>query len=227
MASHDPRERFALLAVWLLRLSLAQFIHERSQGLTAPLHGTYLFLAIIDIFAGIPGTVYCCVGSRPIESCISADEFYCFLEAIRHHHWRDDIPCENVKMWGMDELAAHLARRQRVIKAGARVFLRFGFARATMGDIAEAAGMSRPALYLLFRDKEDVFEAVVAHWIEDSLARIGAGLAERDDARGEAAVRLRDVVCGGVGAGACKSGRAGHVRTAGGAEKLRAVRGAA
>ena len=79
----------------------------------------------------------------------------------------------------MDESATPPSKRQRAIAAGARVFLRFGFARATMGDIAKAADMSRPALYLIFCSKEDVFEAVVAQWIEDSLARIAAGLAAR------------------------------------------------
>jgi AcrR family transcriptional regulator len=80
-------------------------------------------------------------------------------------------------MGGMNESATPPSKRQRAIEAGARIFLRFGFARATMGDIALAAGMSRPALYLIFSSKEEVFEAVVAHWIEDSLARIAAGLA--------------------------------------------------
>jgi AcrR family transcriptional regulator len=79
----------------------------------------------------------------------------------------------------MDESTTPPSKRQRAIDAGARVFLRFGFARATMGAIAQAAGMSRPALYLIFCSKEEVFEAVVAHWIEDSLARIAAGLATR------------------------------------------------
>jgi AcrR family transcriptional regulator len=79
----------------------------------------------------------------------------------------------------MDESVTSPTKRQRAIEAGERVFLRFGFARATMGDIARAAGMSRPALYLVFCSKEEVFEAVVAHWIEDSLARIAAGLASR------------------------------------------------
>ncbi len=79
----------------------------------------------------------------------------------------------------MDESTKLPSKRQRALDAGARVFLRFGFARATMGDIAQAAGMSRPALYLIFCSKEEVFEAVVAHWIEDSLARIAAGLATR------------------------------------------------
>ncbi|HEY2133648.1 MAG TPA: helix-turn-helix domain-containing protein [Acetobacteraceae bacterium] len=77
----------------------------------------------------------------------------------------------------MNESTTPKSKRQRAVEAGARVFLRFGFARATMGDIAKAAGMSRPALYLIFCSKEEVFEAVVAQWIEDSLARIAAGLA--------------------------------------------------
>jgi AcrR family transcriptional regulator len=79
----------------------------------------------------------------------------------------------------MNESPIPPSKRQRAIEAGARVFLRFGFARATMGDIAQAAGMSRPALYLIFCSKEEVFEAVVDQWIEDSLARITAGLAAR------------------------------------------------
>jgi AcrR family transcriptional regulator len=82
-------------------------------------------------------------------------------------------------MGAMNESATPPSKRQRAIEAGVRVFLRFGFARATMGDIAQAAGMSRPALYLVFCGKEEVFEAVVAHWIEDSLSRIAAGLGAR------------------------------------------------
>jgi AcrR family transcriptional regulator len=79
----------------------------------------------------------------------------------------------------MDESTHPPSKRQRALDAGARVFLRFGFARATMGDIARAAGMSRPALYLIFCGKEEVFEAVVAQWSENSLARIATGLATR------------------------------------------------
>ncbi|OYU90979.1 MAG: TetR family transcriptional regulator [Bradyrhizobiaceae bacterium PARB1] len=79
----------------------------------------------------------------------------------------------------MNESITAPSKRDRAVEAGARIFLRFGFAQATMGDIAQAAGMSRPALYLIFSSKEEVFEAVVANWIEDGLARIAAGLAAR------------------------------------------------
>jgi AcrR family transcriptional regulator len=79
----------------------------------------------------------------------------------------------------MNESITAPSKRDRAVEAGARIFLRFGFAQATMGDIAQTAGMSRPALYLIFSSKEEVFEAVVANWIEDGLARIAAGLAAR------------------------------------------------
>ncbi len=52
-------------------------------------------------------------------------------------------------------------RRQSILSAAAGVFLRYGYSRTTMGDVAEAAKMSRPALYLLFPKKDDIFAAVV------------------------------------------------------------------
>ena len=47
-----------------------------------------------------------------------------------------------------------------------------------MGEIAAAAGMSRPALYLIFPDKEAVFEAVVRQMDDEMHAKIRAGLAK-------------------------------------------------
>ena len=64
----------------------------------------------------------------------------------------------------------------QVIAAAYDVFFRYGFARTTMGDLASAAGMSRPALYLVFSGKEEVFDAVV-DWMSDRmLATIEAQL---------------------------------------------------
>ncbi len=60
-------------------------------------------------------------------------------------------------------------RRDQIIKAGTDVFLRYGHARTTMGDVAEEAGISRPALYLVFPRKEDIFAAVIERLIEDKL----------------------------------------------------------
>lgn len=47
-------------------------------------------------------------------------------------------------------------KRARLLEAALAVFARYGFRRASMADIAAEAGVSRPALYLQFRSKQDV-----------------------------------------------------------------------
>lgn len=59
-------------------------------------------------------------------------------------------------------------RRSRVVAAAISAFSRHGYRRCTMGDIAAAAGMSRPALYLLFCGKDDVFRAVAEALLSDA-----------------------------------------------------------
>src|SRR5882762_6933784 len=67
-------------------------------------------------------------------------------------------------------------RRDQVVQAAIGVFLRYGYARTTMADIAQAAGLSRPTLYLTFPDKEGVFRAVIETMVAAKLATIRAGL---------------------------------------------------
>ena len=64
----------------------------------------------------------------------------------------------------------------KVIQAAREVFLRYGFKRVTMADIAEAAHMSRPALYLVFPSKEEIFTAVVARVFAAMLDEIRKGI---------------------------------------------------
>jgi AcrR family transcriptional regulator len=68
------------------------------------------------------------------------------------------------------------SKEERVIAGATDVFLRYGFARTTMGDIAERVGISRPALYLLFANKEEAFAAVIRRLNDDQLAAIRAAL---------------------------------------------------
>jgi len=70
-------------------------------------------------------------------------------------------------------------RRTRIVEAATKVFLRYGFAKTTMVDIAEATGLTRPTLYQEFPDKESVFHAVVDHMVATKLAEIRAGLGRR------------------------------------------------
>ena len=61
------------------------------------------------------------------------------------------------------------AKEQRVLEAAKAVFLRHGFRRVTMQDIAAEAGISRPALYLIFPNKEEVFLATIRDITRQSL----------------------------------------------------------
>ena len=51
-------------------------------------------------------------------------------------------------------------KRHRVLDGAMRVFLSYGYQRVTMDDIAKTAEMSRPALYLLFKNKADIYRAI-------------------------------------------------------------------
>ena len=64
------------------------------------------------------------------------------------------------------------AKRIRILTAARGCFLRYGYKRVSMSDIAEAAGISRAALYLLFKNKEDIFGAVYLQWVEETIADI-------------------------------------------------------
>ena len=68
------------------------------------------------------------------------------------------------------------AKKAKVIEAAQGIFFRYGFRRVTMGDLAQAAGISRPALYLLFCNKEEVFEATLRAFSARTLGAVRAGL---------------------------------------------------
>lgn len=65
-------------------------------------------------------------------------------------------------------------KRQRILEGATQVFLAYGFQRTTMDDIAKAADVSRPALYLLFKNKSDIYRALAEAFCADILARVEA-----------------------------------------------------
>ncbi len=60
-------------------------------------------------------------------------------------------------------------RRRKLLDAAIGVFLRFGFRKTSMDEVARAADVSRQGLYLYFATKEDLFRAAVAQVLESSL----------------------------------------------------------
>jgi AcrR family transcriptional regulator len=53
------------------------------------------------------------------------------------------------------------ARRRSILAAALTVFAAHGFAAARLDDVAARAGVAKGTLYLYFRDKEALFEALV------------------------------------------------------------------
>lgn len=51
--------------------------------------------------------------------------------------------------------------REKILQAAADVIRRVGFERATLGDITEAAGVTKGALYFHFVSKEDIAHALI------------------------------------------------------------------
>lgn len=48
-------------------------------------------------------------------------------------------------------------RRRIIIDAALECFLQYGFAKTSLDDVARRAKLSRPLLYLLFKNKEELF----------------------------------------------------------------------
>ena len=75
-------------------------------------------------------------------------------------------------------MAKQDTKREAVFDAAAEVFSQYGFRRTSMNDIAEAAGISRPALYLMFDNKEDLFRQLASFRQNQAIDQAVAVLSE-------------------------------------------------
>ena len=67
-------------------------------------------------------------------------------------------------------------RRAGIIKSTSGEFLRYGFKKTSMDDLARAAGLSRQGLYLHFPNKEALFKQTVLQMVEQTRAAGQAAL---------------------------------------------------
>lgn len=69
-------------------------------------------------------------------------------------------------------------RYRRILEASSQLIVRYGYDKTTMDDIAREAGISKGAIYLHFRSKEALLDALVIaesrKLLDDMLARIDA-----------------------------------------------------
>jgi AcrR family transcriptional regulator len=69
-------------------------------------------------------------------------------------------------------------RREHVLTAALLIFARYGYRKASMEDVARAAGISRPGLYFYFASKQDLFRAAVTHALDGDVAAAGRCLSD-------------------------------------------------
>ena len=56
-------------------------------------------------------------------------------------------------------------QREAILKAATATFLRYGFKKTSMDDVAQAAGVSRQGLYLYFDTKDLLFRETLQHLV--------------------------------------------------------------
>jgi TetR/AcrR family transcriptional repressor of mexJK operon len=66
------------------------------------------------------------------------------------------------------------ARDVRLLDVATRLFMERGFDDTSIDAVAEAAGLSKPAVYARYHDKRDLFAAVLRGWIRRWLAPVSA-----------------------------------------------------
>lgn len=68
-------------------------------------------------------------------------------------------------------------RQDAILDAAFLAFSNYGYRRTTMDDIAQGAGISRTALYLHYRNKEDIFKSLAKRYFEEAVTCVAAELA--------------------------------------------------
>jgi AcrR family transcriptional regulator len=70
----------------------------------------------------------------------------------------------------MHDTGPTATRPDAILDAAFQAFASYGYKRTSMDDIARAAGLSRTALYLHFRNKEDIFRSLGARYFDQVTA---------------------------------------------------------
>ncbi len=71
-------------------------------------------------------------------------------------------------------------RRATVLESALVTFGRYGYRKASMDQVAQDAGISRPGLYFMFSSKEDLFRSAVSRALEHDLAEAAGSLRDTD-----------------------------------------------
>lgn len=76
-------------------------------------------------------------------------------------------------------------KKLAILDAAVSAFSGYGFRKTSMDDIARGAGMSRPAVYIHFRNKEDILRSLVQFYYDEAADGVRQALS------GEGTVAMR------------------------------------
>lgn len=62
-------------------------------------------------------------------------------------------------------------RKEAILAAALKCFLQFGYNKTSMDDVAKEAKLSRPLIYLKFKNKEELYVAVIEYLTEDRIEK--------------------------------------------------------
>ena len=76
----------------------------------------------------------------------------------------------------MNQPATRIQKKNRavILKAGLEVFSQYGFRGATIDQVADAAGLSKPNLFYYFPSKDAIYTALLAQLLQDWLEPLKA-----------------------------------------------------
>jgi AcrR family transcriptional regulator len=77
------------------------------------------------------------------------------------------------------------ARREQILNVALEVFATEGFHGASMNDVAEAVGVTKPVLYQHFDSKRDLYQALIDEVGNRLLANIAKAAAEATDGKSQ------------------------------------------
>ncbi|WP_171178377.1 TetR/AcrR family transcriptional regulator [Ruegeria sp. HKCCD8929] len=67
-------------------------------------------------------------------------------------------------------------KQKAILMSAWQAFAAYGFRKTSMDDIARGAGMSRPAVYLHYKNKEAIFRSLAQHYYDMAAADVAEAL---------------------------------------------------
>jgi AcrR family transcriptional regulator len=72
-------------------------------------------------------------------------------------------------------------KRELILKVAEEVFARYGLSKTTIEDIAQAAGVGKSSIYYYFKNKDDIFRAVIEKQVLNVQEKIRNSIENIDD----------------------------------------------